>query len=290
METGNNQIKTIHNIVDEAFNSSSALSYHLSIQLGLDGLSFCILDIKNNKFLVLKSFKFNKIFTWEQLAQTLESTFKLEDLLKNQYKSVSFLINHNQFTIVPDPLFDTNNQKDYLKLNATFDNSYSINNDVLKSIDARNVFAIPQGVEKIIRHYFRDCKIMHHTSSLIESFINKNKNSNENQLFVNINASAFDLILIAGNKLICCNTFNFYSNEDFVYYVLFVCEQFKLNPEKINLILSGDIEKNSENYSSIFNYIRNISLITRNESFSYSYKFDEIPGHFYYNLLNQFTS
>ncbi|HET6243650.1 MAG: DUF3822 family protein [Bacteroidetes bacterium] len=290
METGNNHTKTIHNIVDEAYNASSTLLYHLSIQIGLNEFSYCILDLKNNKFLILKSYQYDKIFNWTQLANAIENTIKTDEMLKSKYKSVSVLLEHNQFTIIPAPLFDNNNQKDYLKFNADFEQNQSFGNDILKSIEAHNVFVIPNVVEKLIFNYFGANKITHHTSALIESFIKSTKNSNEKQLFVNVHVSSFDFVLIEGNKLICCNSFHVHSKEDFIYYLLFACEQFKLNPEKIKLVVSGDIEKSSDKYTDLYKYLRNVSLIGRNNASHHSYKFDEIPEHFYYNLLNHYSA
>lgn len=286
METGNKQVTILHDIIDEGFDSSHVLSYHMSLQLSTDGLVFCILDQKNNKYLLLKSYRFNKISASAQLAETFESIILQDDLLVKKYKSVSLILINNQFTIVPSPLFDIAMQKLYLKFNAGFDDNAIISNDLLKCIDARNVYAIPHEIDKVIRKNFGSCNIIHNTSSFIESLINRNKNSSNNQLFINVGLSSFDMVLINGNKLECCNSFTYQSSEDFVYYLLFSCEQLKLNPENINLVLAGQVEKTSPHFTMLHRYIRNISFISRNEAYSYSYKFDEIPGNFYYNLFN----
>jgi hypothetical protein len=288
VETGSKKIKTTHNIIDEAFGSSDS-SYHLSLQLGSDGLCFCILDLDSNKYLVLRSYQFDKVFNWSLLANELDAVIKQDDLLIKKYRSVSVMIVNDQFTIVPSPLFDSSRQKDYLKFNTAFDNDAVISNDALKVIEARNIYAIPREVERIIRKNYGACKIIHSTSALIESLINRNKNSSKKQLFVNMHLSSFDLVLINGNKFEYCNTFRYQSDEDFIYYLLFVCEQLKLNPENIHVFLAGETGKTALHYTLLYKYIRNISFLTRNEGFAYSYKFDEIPAYRYYNLLHKYS-
>ncbi len=64
-----------------------------------------------------------------------------------------------------------------------------------------------------------------------------------------------------------CNSFEFNSPEDFVYYILFCLEQLKMNPETIDLFVSGTIEKEDPNYSILFKYVRNVSFFNSKVTF-----------------------
>ncbi|MBA3899582.1 MAG: DUF3822 family protein [Bacteroidetes bacterium] len=284
METGNNKIKLNHQLVDEAFDPKSASSQHLSIQLGLDGLSFCIRA--NNKFQLLKSYSFSRIFNWQQLSDEAESLLKIEEIAEKKYQAVHISIVHQIFSLIPAPLFDPLNQKDYLKLNAEFDQKSQIINELIRAIDARNIFALPGALEKMLNRNFGACKISHHTSILLESVFSLYKNSNEPQLIVNVNQGSFDILLIAENKLHFCNSFKYHADEDIAYYLLFTCEQLKLNPENINITLAGQIEKTSTLFELLSKYLRNLKFIKRPANYDYSYKFNEAQGHLFYGLLN----
>ncbi len=63
-------------------------------------------------------------------------------------------------------------------------------------------------------------------------------------------------------------------------------EQLGLNPESVNLVFMGEIDKNSALYHIAFKYVRNISFIERSDYFRYSYVLDELQSHNFYNLLN----
>ena len=71
-----------------------------------------------------------------------------------------------------------------------------------------------------------------------------------------------------------------------MYYLIFVVEQLKLNPENIELIITGELDKHSSLSDLLHKYIRNISFAGHNKDFRYSFVFDQLPGHYYYNLLN----
>ena len=69
--------------------------------------------------------------------------------------------------------------------------------------------------------------------------------------------------------LLFANCFEYDTKEDFLYYLLFTAEQLSLNPEKFELILLGDINKNSPAYKMAWDYIKNISFMGPFHSFSF---------------------
>ncbi|MBK7855253.1 MAG: DUF3822 family protein [Bacteroidetes bacterium] len=105
---------------------------------------------------------------------------------------------------------------------------------------------------------------------------------------VNVSHTLFDLIITEGKKLIYYNSFTYQSTEDFMYYILFACEQMQLNPESAVFYFSGMIEKNSALYLLAQKYIRNIRFTQRPDFCEYSYRFNEVPSHYHYRLYNQY--
>ena len=94
--------------------------------------------------------------------------------------------------------------------------------------------------------------------------------------------------MVEGKNLKFYNTFNHQAPEDFIYYLLFTCEQLQLNPETIEVVLIGEIEKKSALYSTTHKYIRNIKFGVRKTDADLSYQLQEIPKHFYYTLFSEY--
>ena len=59
-----------------------------------------------------------------------------------------------------------------------------------------------------------------------------------------------------------------------------------MNPEEIELILSGTIDKNSKLFETIHKYIRDVNFQVKTDTFNYSYIFNDIKSYDYINLLN----
>ncbi len=282
--------KTIVNIKDESFDLSqeSIRACHLSIQFGLSGFSFTILNVSRNKFLYLKSFSFLKAKTVDEAVYEMEKVFLDEQILHQPFKTINIAYCGKKSVLVPLPLFEKDKAKDYLRYNAEISEQESVFFDILKNIEAVNIYAFDAVFESWIKSNFPTAKIVHHATCLIESLLSNNKNTlTEATLFVNVGEFNFEVVLLDKKDLIFYNSFDYQSSEDFVYFLLFVCEQLKLNPENLKLKLIGEIEKNSALYSIICKYIRDVSFVDRNDMFEFSYGFYEIPDHFYFTLFNQ---
>ena len=105
METGVSN-KT-HSLFDlAALQQNATKHYHLSIQLGLNGFSFCIR--KNNIILAIESY--------HHLLSQLEDTLKNHEWIDKEYASTHININNKNHTLIPSSIFDKKN-KNYIRFN-----------------------------------------------------------------------------------------------------------------------------------------------------------------------------
>ena len=274
-------------ITDQSLSRGACFNYILTVQLSFHGLSFCILDAERHKYISLASYTFQrniKAGLIDQIEQVIESN----DLLKEKFKSSRVIVESPDFTFIPEPLFEKEKASLYLEFNNNVESDNTqIFSDKLINLEAYNVYAVPNMLVDAWQTYFPEAAVSHFLSSLIESLLIRYKNIPvENRLFAYVRSHYFDIVFIDGNRLKYCNSFMYRSKEDLAYFLIFVFEQLQLNPENVCLKLMGEIVKASVSFDFLYRYIRNIDFEGRNEHFKYSYQFDELPGHSFYNLLN----
>ncbi len=286
----NTEIKISKNIslVDEAFDEKLTGNYRINIQLSSNNISFAIADSVQSKILVLESYTFHLAFSTDLYLQALKKLFAENKFLSNFYRSVHVAIVNQLSTLVPDALFEEQKKEKYFSLNHSIKNDERLLVDKLKSIDSRNVFALKSEVEAFIKSKFPNAFFAHHSSVLIENILLQNNNKTAKTVFVHVQQLQFDVIVTEGKNLLFQNSFIHQTTEDFIYYILFVFEQLKLNADKTEIYLLGEIEKNSALYSIVTKYIRNVNFAERTDALNYSYKMNEIPNHFYYSVFGQF--
>jgi len=266
---------------------NNSASCHLSIQVNLDGFSFAILNIQERKYIALECYDIQNCSTYNDLAEQIDKIIMQQEMLQQNFTSTSISIAHTLNTLTPKVLYEDVNGKEILGFNQSLLQNEKENSDWLNSIKAYNSYIIPEELERCFNKHFPNHIWKHDSSILIESLLHQFKLQEGNQIYLSIQNTYFELIVLDGKKLKFFNNFAYKSASDLLYYLLFTCEQMGLNPDKIPLIISGEIEKESEVYKSLYKYIRNISFINRNPNYEYSFVFDEIKNHYYYKLLNQ---
>ncbi|HPR58629.1 MAG TPA: DUF3822 family protein [Bacteroidales bacterium] len=282
------RINLLHNISDKAFDKKASDNYQLSIQLSLDGFSFCVLDHSQLKFISLQAFDFQYINSAGQFNAAIEQLITTNELLSLPYNKIIALYETNKSTLIPSAFYDRENHSNALEINHRIELGETTASDHLPILEAYNVWVLPQIIENTVKKHFPDAPLHLHTSILIEQLLTLTKNHNNHEVFVHVRKTWFDILVISNGRLLFSNSFRYQTKEDFIYFLIYVLEQLELNPETVQLTFLGLILKRSQLYDITVKYIRNVSFIQKPADFKFSYVFDEIPNHFYFNLFNHF--
>ena len=286
------QFYQVLSISDQTFDSQQTARYLLSIRIAVDGVSFCLEDPDRNIYTQLASFETNSFrgvrrLDKDNVEEMFENAVSMHPWLKGKFASVSILFEDCRFTLLPLPLFDPNNYQSIYKYNFT----NTIGDDVfcnpLPVSDAILLFGIPTGLADSFKKRYPIIRFFHSNFPLMTAFINKFRNTdNQGSVLANFRNGAMDMLILDKRKLQLVNTYACKSDEDILYYLIYAIEQTGLNPETAELHLSGKIEKDGKLHALIKKYVRNVYLINRNDDFRYSYAFERVENHQFYNLLN----
>ena len=285
-----NKITLVNSFIDEAFDEKKSYNYHLIIQIGIDGVWLAINEKAKNKYIAFESYSFQNLYGFDEVLDLLDVLVKESRLIPQNYGSVSCLVVNNLSTIIPTPLFENSKKEMFLKFNSTLQGDEQVMVDDLKNLDAKNVFALSFGLKVKLERLYKNVSFHHFSSALIEGLLVQNKNQTTKKLFVHIHPSHFEAKVIEGKNLLFYNTFNHHTSEDFIYYLLFVCEQLQLNLEIIEMVIFAEVEKNSAIYSITQKYIRNLKFGERTDDADFSYQLQAIPKHHYFTLFNSYLS
>ncbi|MDW5288385.1 DUF3822 family protein [Formosa sp. PL04] len=258
----------------------------LSIQISLSGLSFCILNATTQQVEVLKYLAFKKHETPYQLLEHVQSLFKTEESLQQEFSNIQIIHSNELSTLVPNPLFNEDYLADYLKFNSKILKSDFITFDTIELNDSVNVYVPYVNVNNFIYEQFGEFTFKHFSTILIESILHIEKNADQPKLYIHVGARHFEILSIDDGALQFYNTFEYSSKEDFIYYLLFTLEQLKLNPETIQLVFIGDILKNSDLYTIAYKYVRHISFGKHKNNFTFNHQ--PQTQHSEFIILNSF--
>lgn len=248
--------KKIYNTEDNSLENFNKLS----IQVSLNGLSFCVLDTIGNTILKSDRLVYEKSLTPFELQNHLEQLFKTHNLDTGQFSEVIVVHSNGLFSLVPKSLFNVNELANYLKFNTKILANDHIAYDDLENCDMVNVYVPFVNINNYIFELFGEFEYKHNGTVLVQALLNNSSANKEPICYVHLDGQQMAITVIGQKKLLFYNSFNITSKEDFIYYLLFTMEQLKLDTESTKLKLFGTIEQGDEVYDLCYKYIKDISL------------------------------
>ncbi len=273
------------NLVHEAITKESASKYILSIKVSLDGFTYCVFDYENKKNLSLQSFSFQDLNDYYELCRKIDEITNNIYWLKYPFKSVNIVFNNQRSTLIPNPLFDDAEKHLYLNFNQDFEKGESVEYDRLKLADACNIYTIPHILKSKLKLIFKSCRIRHFSSTFIESILHQHNQNNGEQLFISVQRFHLNLVVLKDKQFLFHNSFHFQTIEEFIYYILFVLDQLKIN-KKVSTTLLGDIDQNIALFDEIKKVLKNVKFGKIHESLKMGNAFKDFPVHCFHNLLS----
>ncbi|MBC7450659.1 MAG: DUF3822 family protein [Cytophagales bacterium] len=284
--------KVRHSIKDDRLDTELLSKYHLSFQVNFELFRICVIDSESNRCLFLENYTLTDIYSTTDLIEQLDLLFEDHVLIKAGFwKSVTIGIKNSQFSLVPESLFEKDYLKEYLALNTVLEKEPGEEYHYFKhqQTDAVNIFATNKRLMDFFKEMYplKQVRVVHHTAPMIEGImLQREQNDSTRSVYIQVEQHFLTIIVKEGKNLIFCNSFTFNSSEDFVYFILFVFDQLELNPEKCPVVVWGEITHDSESFSKLYKYIRNVKFGARPDFIRFGYQFDELFDHRYFDLYN----
>lgn len=239
----------------------SVENYHkLSIQVGLNGLSFCVFDTIANTVAQSRRIAFGRELSPFEVQKELREIVQQEGILDYGYSGVVVIHRNNLFSLVPRALFDKNELANYLKFNARILANDLIEYDEISNYELVNVYVPFMNINNYIYDLFGAFDFMHSGTVLIQALLNSHSGGSEAVCYVHAGEHYMDIMVLSQKQLLFYNSFPYSTKEDFIYYLLFTLEQLKLDPGSVKTRLFGAVEEGDDIYNICYEYIQHLSI------------------------------
>ncbi|MGH2666127.1 DUF3822 family protein [Flavobacterium sp.] len=239
---------------------------NLVLQISLTDVSYCIKDTLDNRIILADNISIENISNPHQIEASLTKIFNETAALQTPFDEIIVLHNNNLLTFVPSVLFDENALSSYLQYNTKVFESDFFTYDVVSNYEMNTVYIPYVNINNFLIDYFGSFNYRHSFSVLVKKVLDCSKNIDEPQLFIHVQKDNFQIVAVKNQKLLLFNTFQYKTEQDFIYYILFTAEQLQLNPETVQVKLIGNIDNTSNLYKIAYKYIRNVSFFYDNYS------------------------
>lgn len=110
-------------------------------------------------------------------------------------------------------------------------------------------------------------------------------------IYVLVNTDTLTIAAIEHpGKLQLLNKYEYQTVEDFMYFLLLVCDELKTDRTKIPLVLCGKILRQSKIYDACYQYFSTIIFLNPDNGKNYSKALKDIPKHLHFTLYSLFAN
>ncbi len=264
----------------------------LSIGFFPDGFVFAVLNNDNYRYIALEEYHITSKqgSPPQEYFQQLDDFCKTHPILNTAFEKVHCVYYTPQLVLIPGLLYDNKLREDYVGFCACMQKDNKIMSDRLNILDAWGVYSVPAELCRFLESSFPIHRLKHHGVVLIESTLAAQKLEPwQADAVMHLRKNHFEILLLDNQRLTCYQSFSCKAFDDVLYYLFYVLGQHELDAARLNVLLMGELAMDTAEYDTLASFFKKITFPERNDVFQYSDVFDNVPSHFYYNLLNLIT-
>ena len=245
----------------------------LKLSLSPKCIRYFIEQSSNATIVFYGDYALYSVSTPDDLADQLDNILSKDSFLNKSYQTVKICWS-TDFEIIPSIFFDANE----LGINTAF--------KPIMNGEADFVFEVPAALRLLLQSKFDTIEHSHSGASMIEQ-LRKEELAKADKFFININPDNIEIVCFDDQaSLRIYNRYEYKAYQDYIYFVLLVADEMKINREEVKAILMGEVSQDSQLYDMTSRYFLNIGFIARPQGMSFSRAFDEYPKHFNYPQYN----
>lgn len=255
----------------------------LVIELSDNLIQFCELESEYNKPLYIVNYPIDHSMH-QSCSEHLINALRHFQFSKKKYEHVSVNYFNSQFTLCPGSYYNPENNRALLEFNSGAVADKLIFTDDIGA-DIKSIYAIDETLKSTLDQVYPHHQLKH-TLSVLSRLMLQTEELLKEDIILSVHSNYIELVVKQDHKLILTNQFSIKTQEDVLYYVLFILEQYQLNPLTVNITVTGNLESNSGLITSLKKYIKNIRLAIGHKNINWS-NIKGTPQHFNYTLLNR---
>ncbi|MDX9848470.1 MAG: DUF3822 family protein [Tenuifilaceae bacterium] len=258
-------------LFDETFDSFRTETYELSIQVSLNGFSFCVKDLTRNHFIALVDSPFeHALLNGDDWIGRVTEIVDAYNWLSKPFKKTIFSYSSQHFTLIPQNFFEPERAKQLLSLVSPIPTLDEIRFKPITN-DVVSVFSIPSALITAWLKLHGETIIVSCINSTLKHHIQSWQKSKSPLLSVACMEGYAMIILSKNEKLLHCGSNVHKNNEDLAYHLVSICNQFDCKTLSTHVELFGKIDKEEELSTLLQRFFKNVENTPASSQFHFSY-------------------
>mmetsp|Transcript_4364 Transcript_4364/g.9878 ORF Transcript_4364/g.9878 Transcript_4364/m.9878 type:complete len:302 (+) Transcript_4364:6029-6934(+) len=253
------QYQLLFSCKEKKLNVTDLTQYHLSIHISDTYFKVCCVHIVTTQCLLIEAYTLVSACS-DQRVHAIQQLYQDHPLLAaSSWSAVTLCIDNQQYTLLPSVFMQAEKLTDYLSFTC-LTGANMIKHCTHTPLNMTVAFVI----EPYLFHWFQKVykhttlHTIHQASSLIQgmyTYLSDRSSHLCPQVFVFVTSNYLHITVMKRSQLLYYNRFRYTSNDALLRYILIVLRTLKLDTSLQEVILGGNITKNSPAYIKVRQYL-----------------------------------
>lgn len=279
------QIQPAFTLDDTSLLETDLTTCHLLVLVSVGAFSYVVFEPVENKFLALKSYRFEPQKAALADLEMIEQVFDADRLLFTAFRSVLLGFDQRCQTLVPAKFYNANLKKDYLHLVFPEKMQEAVLADAISELDVVNVYGVDKDLVGFLRKEFATDKVVNANTALLRSYIyDHDYQQRDGVVYIEVQPGHVTLSAYASGRLLGQQQFAFQTGLDIVYYLTSMLRQVNLDEQKAFVKIGGEIYTDDALVEALRSFLPQLQWMDRLPGFHYISKMQELPAHYFQDL------
>lgn len=266
-----------------SFGKRSDKADTLIIEVSENHIRFCEMDAVQNLPLWVVYYPFDSVIEMSP-DEHLINAVKHFQFSKKSYNKVLLNSIDKLFTLCPTAFYKADDARSLLEFNVGSVGNRLVLTDDINS-DVKLIYAIDEQLKSVLDKLYPQHQLKHSLTVLSKLMLSSDEFSKDG-ILLSLQNNCIEFVVKQDHKLLLANQYTVKTQEDVLYYLLFILEQYQLNPLFVNVSLMGNVEADAPLIKSLKKYIKHVHLAKGHKLLNWS-NVEGMPQHFNYLLLNR---
>ncbi len=245
--------------VPDTLTADNSEQYNVSIGLSPDGLSFSGINSSNKETFFSETVVFEREVS---VIDSIKDLFFNNDCFSYLYKSLYVVCLSRRYTLMPEDVF-SEKDKDLLFSFCFQHNEVSkVLVQPLEKLGSYLLFDTENEIYEFLVRSLITPKFIHSLSPMLFSWHEKSLLLYPKQLYVFIHDSFFDMACFERGELLFINVFDYETENDVLYFIMYVLKLLKVNQLKDAVFFYGNKNRCLSVMSVVKNYMEHVEFLS----------------------------
>jgi hypothetical protein len=219
------------------------------------------------------------------LTEALRDILEADEFLKRPVKETLLVYNFPESSLVPEPLFTMDTNRDIIDTIHGNLNKGLILTEKIPWWELFNVYRISPDLHTLLQNSFTAGKYWHYYSLLLKSYKMFDSTDPEDCIKVIFYSDKMVALVVRNGKVQLVQTFLYQDTKDVLYHLLNCSRLLGLGQENVKLLVGGLIDRKSALSEELHKYFLRLQFDEIDESIKITDELKELPLHYFSNIL-----